>query len=51
VISVLGHPYQMVLDFVDCMRSASVSAHPHVGEVRSLRKTSLPRRYVLKRLV
>jgi hypothetical protein len=51
MIPVLGYPYQMVLDFVNRMRSASVSAHPYVEEVGSLRKTSLPIRYVLKRIV
>ena len=43
VISILGHPYQMILDFVNRVRSASVSAHPYVGEVRSPWKTSLPK--------
>ena len=40
VISVFGHPYQMIFDIVDRVRSAPVAVH--FWEARSLCKNSLP---------
>jgi hypothetical protein len=51
MVSISYHPYQMVLDLVDGVRPASVTAHQCSGEARSPWKTSLTRRYGLHRPV
>jgi hypothetical protein len=40
----ISSPIQMILDFVDCMRTAPVSTHLFSGEARPSWKASLPRR-------
>jgi len=51
VVPIFRHPYQVILDLVNRVRPASISARVLSGEARSLCRNSLPRRYVLKRLV